>query len=817
MPNLVGTGLNQVPTNSMLGGLAYQSPDNASIKDLDLKNLSQINSEIADTAVDIFVYDTSKDSDGGAWRHRTQHTSWYNETLNTSTRGSRREFPAVAVIVAESAKVTIYDGDDPDLPMWMVTSSGGSAHSTDNILGDTSTQFKSISMLNGLLCVANYTYALRTLDFIKEEALRFHSGSLRKYAGNVSERDAGKGTIDISSIDTRRIVNAQPNDVAMTVLPSAPIDDATGLPVPTIAVATDGGVSVIKDDGNVYDSSFTASVNYLSFSESGDRLFVSRNDNKVFTSSITSSISADGWGNDNEYYRKDVTNTTNFPWINEDSSGSAISRKNEKNVYGSQYGLTVIDETPGVVGSGMGAWITSDYNTGWMHGDIKGAFLSDTSTTNRDADTENLITGQKHDYEVNTTEAWSSQSSGSATYNASNGVGGGGCIRLTSSGGSNIWNSISFDGLTANTTYTLRFSAKNSATAGTNTSISVTQSAFNVGAQLLKGGTSTVYTNTVQNTYEEVVLQFNTQSYTLVRLNVYANNGSGAELFLDEFYITEVEQDRSINDYGLAVYGTITKSAVATGAELVGYSGFNASNNLVQPYNSSLNFGTGDFSVVAWIKKSTLSSNHYIFDRMDGSTQNGRLALYITTSGVINISTGGGNSQATTTSGIFTGSPNWRMIMVKRTGGVIVFGLDGKEYSSTTISGDWSTDNVTGSGDEELTIGQYGGGPNGSKTFNYDYAIDGISNFRISASAPTAEQFKKMYEDEKMLFQENAKATLYGSSDAITALAYDDKKELLHVGTSSGRSDFQGLRRINNTTTAVTTAISASKGFVAEQ
>lgn len=72
------------------------------------------------TAVDVFVYDTSKDSDGGAWRNRTQHTSWYNEPLNTAIRGSRREFPSVAVIVAEAAKVTIYDGDDPALPMWKV-------------------------------------------------------------------------------------------------------------------------------------------------------------------------------------------------------------------------------------------------------------------------------------------------------------------------------------------------------------------------------------------------------------------------------------------------------------------------------------------------------------------------------------------------------------------------------------------------------------------------------------------------------------------------------------------------------------------------
>ena len=73
MPNLVGTGLNQVPSNSMLGGLHIKILDTASIKDLDLKNLSQINSEISDTAVDIFVYDTRKDSDGGAWRKRT-HT-----------------------------------------------------------------------------------------------------------------------------------------------------------------------------------------------------------------------------------------------------------------------------------------------------------------------------------------------------------------------------------------------------------------------------------------------------------------------------------------------------------------------------------------------------------------------------------------------------------------------------------------------------------------------------------------------------------------------------------------------------------------------
>ena len=39
-------------------------------------SLAGISSSISDTAVDVFVYDTRKDSDGGAWRKRTQHTSW---------------------------------------------------------------------------------------------------------------------------------------------------------------------------------------------------------------------------------------------------------------------------------------------------------------------------------------------------------------------------------------------------------------------------------------------------------------------------------------------------------------------------------------------------------------------------------------------------------------------------------------------------------------------------------------------------------------------------------------------------------------------
>ena len=92
-----------------------------------------------------------------------------------------------------------------------------------------------------------------------------------------------------------------------------------------------------------------------------------------------------------------------------------------------------------------------------------------------------------------------------------------------------------------------------------------------------------------------------------------------------------------------------------------------------------------------------------------------------------------------------------------------------------------------------------------------------LALWRISATTPTAAQIAKIYRDEKALFQDGAQATLYGSSDSVTALAYDEKTELLHVGTTSGRSDFSGLRRINNTTTAITTSISAHNNLIAEQ
>lgn len=74
-----------------------------------------------------FIYDTRNDSDGGAWRKKCAGLSWFDEDLNTATRGGRREFPSVALIVADNggtSNVTIYDLDDVAATMWMVINRG---------------------------------------------------------------------------------------------------------------------------------------------------------------------------------------------------------------------------------------------------------------------------------------------------------------------------------------------------------------------------------------------------------------------------------------------------------------------------------------------------------------------------------------------------------------------------------------------------------------------------------------------------------------------------------------------------------------------
>ena len=817
MPNLVGIGLSQVPTNSMLGGLAYQDPEHASIKDLDLKNLSQINSEITDTAVDVFVYDTRKDSDGGAWRKRTQHTSWYNETLNTATRGSRREFPAVAVIVAQETnnqQVVIYDGDDPDLPMWMVFERGGN---NDPFLDGSSPGASflgnypptSVSAFNGIICagswrsagaLSNLNAGLRKFSFIEDSCIAFNDSNTYKIGDVISNRNV----ITMSQLALGgAIVNVNVRDVAMTVLPNAPIDDTTGLPVPTIAVATDGGVSVIKDDGTVSDlkRGSTSFTNSVQFTDNNSIMLVWGHAADAIRH-INHYSYAD-WQSDQSDYDQS-TGYHELPQFGSSALQSPLKAtasgivdgvllnlngQNRMSAKWDNYGLKIADLNDSDRANGMVCHIRSDSNSGWMHGDIKGAFLSDTDTN--DAVGTELHPNGNSDFSSTDVSYISNTASGTAT--VTNG-------QLVLSGGTSGYSDHIIN---INTVVGQQYviSIDYVTNSGNNGSIGMYVNSgylneLNDSSGYIARSTGNTYTwyFTADNTTETIDL-------------VTAGSTSNTYTF-DNWTIKAVEEDRSVNNNGLRAFGTVPKQVVATGADLVGYGPFSDSNYLRQPYNSDLNFGTGAFSIMFWIKSTTHSVYSRIMNRVTDINDN-RVEFY-SDSGTNLVFYTRDNASATSV-GVGNGTlilNQWHCIVgTRESSGRMTIYIDGIERATVT---DTTIRDLTSS-TAELIIGN-GGSWDAGNPFPGQ-----LSLLRISESIPSPEQIKKMYEDEKHLFQENAKATLYGSSDAVTALAYDDSTNLLYAGTSSGRSEFQGLCRINNTTEAVTTAISASNGLVAEQ
>tara|TARA_B100001250_G_C19467922_1_gene643150 strand:- start:24 stop:686 length:663 start_codon:yes stop_codon:yes gene_type:complete len=218
---------------------------------------------------------------------------------------------------------------------------------------------------------------------------------------------------------------------------------------------------------------------------------------------------------------------------------------------------------------------------------------------------------------------------------------------------------------------------------------------------------------------------------------------------------------------------------------------------------------SADFSISGWFNCSdvTPSGDNDFFTFTDaGPTE--AIFLQIRTNGTFRFYVKDSNYTAYADTAAILTEDTWYHFVCVRRGREYITYLNGEVEATATAGGaiDLSNGNITIIGGRP----QPGSG-------NYCTTTK-VALIRPSMwSTISSEQVKKMYNDEKKLFEPNAKCTLYGSSDAVTALAHDDATDTLHVGTSSGRSEFVGLNRINNTTTAVTTAISVSNELVAEQ
>ena len=859
MPNLVGIGNSQVPTNAMLGGLAYQDSVGEIVIDKIKARITPPITSGGGRIRDIFVYDTRMDSDGGAWRKRTQHTSWYNEELGTKYRGNRREFPAVAVIVAiydTLNRVVIYDGDDPNMSMWMMFERD---NSQDPYLDGTTPGANHIGnyepyhlcALNGEIYVATQRSAghlnslnagLRQFRFIHDDCIaRTSSGAAWKFNTQIAERQT-------VSMDYYRIygpnrqwsgglISSNALSVDAIALPGAPIDPYSKLPYPTIAVGQESGVTIIKDNGS------TADLGYTSTNDNNRQIILMKNGKVIYGArSFGTNRGGQQGGNFYLYSYKnptqdyDDTPDTQYTYAVAGGTGRVaesngagfhrFSNSTPSKDNGSGYagrnrvvGLTKICNNEFAFGTDdygeVGFWrvieeetphhdtkpapmmvsIGSTHNTGWMKGNARLVTCSSTDST--DATATNLITNGTFDSNTN---GWTASN---ATLSVSSGK-----MRILTSSQGYAYTSVTTVPYQA---YVLTFDIPTDGNASA--WIQVGSSGHG------NSGTDLLNANPVsESSYAYRAAGFNfvaTTTTTYITFKV-STAGSSKDIYIDNVVLQVGEKDHSVWQNNLAIKGTVPKSPVATGAELMAYGPFSSSNLLYVPdnvssysnYNDFSDIGTKDFCVTGWFypTDATPSSDNDFFALTDAGPTTA-IFVQVRTNGSLRFYTRDANGDTLCDSHAILKDNHWyHFVAIRTQHGVHLY-----------INGEYNTDNVSnfvardvGAADSLFIGGRYQTNQNFATTTK-------VALIRLCMGTPSEHEIKRMYNDEKQLFVENAKCTLYGTSDMVRGIDYDEGTGLLHVGTPSGRSDFSGLTRINNTTTPVTTAIAAANGLIVEE
>ena len=398
MPNLVGIGNSQVPTNAMLGGLAYQDPAHANLTNVEIENIAAIKAQTSDTALDVFVYDTSLDADGGQWRHHCADRSWELEELGTYDRGHRRIFPSLAVIVVTSAGIVIYDADDPNCSMWMRINKGTTAKFMSN------TVINEVVASNGILAWAHDAAGVYWFDFPGDAAYMNCTGG-RYGSGRIENRHSNTDYWFHKSHGTGIRGSDYVNAVDLGITQWSSRDFTTGRFYPLLAVGTDNGYSIFDTDpdnpGWVLDhiSSGTAYVKNVKFLPGGDKILIaidSSNQNKwvqVFDIQHPASVENSdlsfsyntahtNWYN-NWTLLDEQRLITTWHWddnrVNQNVSLTGIEMGDDRIYFSSAYGLGIASMNyyyPRMV-----SFVGYTYNTGYQFSKQIRSYLNEASQT----------------------------------------------------------------------------------------------------------------------------------------------------------------------------------------------------------------------------------------------------------------------------------------------------------------------------------------------------------------------------------------------------------------------------------------------------
>ena len=185
----------------------------------------------------------------------------------------------------------------------------------------------------------------------------------------------------------------------------------------------------------------------------------------------------------------------------------------------------------------------------------------------------------------------------------------------------------------------------------------------------------------------------------------------------------------------MCIRDRLQATPVAPGAEIVTYSGFSADNYLTQPYNNDLDFGTGDFTIMFWQKSITHSDQEVFFNIGDHRSGYNRFVFYRpNNSSKLSLWRRGSSSTITSVDTVVDvlNENTYNFIVGSRKDGVFTFYVNGKNVGSFDRSDDFTFHGLN----RTCIVG-----------IDYDGTdpVQSMSLFRISKTAPTDEQIKRIY------------------------------------------------------------------------
>jgi hypothetical protein len=218
-------------------------------------------------------------------------------------------------------------------------------------------------------------------------------------------------------------------------------------------------------------------------------------------------------------------------------------------------------------------------------------------------------------------------------------------------------------------------------------------------------------------------------------------------------------------------------------SQIVAYSGFSSTNYIREPYNTDLDFGTGEWNISSWVNIPSSNSVAATIASRYNSLTTPYITLGIDATNKLTATAFDGTTTRTVTTTSVYNTATWLKAEVNYRAGRLSILVNGQEVAVTNGAPLLTLNNSNA----VLTIGN-----------NYDLNAPfpgSLALLKLSATVPTIEQSIWMYEQEKQMFRDNAQICL-PDSNTINDLAYDDLTDRWIAVSNTNKSIWNGLVRV---------------------